>query len=281
MNALADRQLSPLGIETARLRGLLHARFRDQAAELARVFETGRSPLDGPGARIIHEGRNRLGLLIWPWMIVGFHEVVVKEFRFRGANKLKTLFGPSKAFRAWRGAVGLIERGIPTPFPVAFLEERTNGFLRSGFYLSGWVAGGREIRHLFLEREGDPLRELVARLAAFLRECHDKGILHRDLSDGNILVKLDEAGRHRFILLDTNRIRIRRRIGLRGRIGNLVRLGVPPASRRFFVDLYLGDVRRKAFWFFYYRARKGAYAGAVALKKKLRLRKLARALRIQ
>jgi hypothetical protein len=281
MNEHPDRPPSPLGIEAGRFRGLLHARFRDQAAELTRVFEFGRSPLDGPGAKIIHEGRNRLGLVSWPWMIAGFHEVVVKEFRFRGANRLKALLGPSKALRSWLGAVGLVERGIPTPFPVAYLEERKRGIVRNGYYLSGWVPDGREIRGLFRELEGDPLRRLLAGLAAFLGECHDKGILHRDLSNGNILVKTDVAGRHRFLLLDTNRIRIRGRIGLQGRVRNLVRLGVPAASQRFFVDRYLDEARRRNIWFVYYRARKRAYAGAVALKKMLGLRKLARALRIQ
>jgi len=281
MNEHPDRPPSPPRIEAGRFRGLLHARFRDQAVELTRVFESGRSPLDGPSAKIIHEGRNRLGVVSWPWMIAGFHKVVVKEFRFRGANSLKSLLGPSKALRSWLGAVGLVERGIPTPFPVAYLEERKRGIVRNGYYLSGWVSDGREIRGLFRELEGDPLRRLLAGLAAFLWECHDKGVLHRDLSDGNILIKTDETGRHRFFLLDTNRIRIRGRIGLRGRVRNLVRLGVPAASQRFFVDRYLGEARRRNFWFVYYRARKRAYAGAVALKKKLGLRKLARALRLQ
>jgi serine/threonine protein kinase len=278
---MPNPQPPPLALEAGRGRGLLHARFRDQRAELVRVFASGPSPLDGPGARLIHQGRNRLGVVSWPWMIVGFRDVVVKEFGFHGANRIKTLFGPAKALRAWRGAVALIERGLPTPFPVVYLEERRGGLVRRGFYLSGWVAGAREIRDLFRELEGEDLRELLAALAPFLRECHDQGVLHRDLSDGNILVKKDEAGRFRFILLDTNRIRIRGSIGPLRRVRNLVRLGVPAEARRAFVDLYLGDARNKAFWFLYYRTRKAAYASAVALKKKLRLRKLARALKIQ
>jgi hypothetical protein len=276
-----DRYPAPLEIAAGPYRGLIHARFRDQAAELARVFESGRSPLDSPGAEIIHEGRNRLGVVSWPWMIAGFPRVVVKEFGFRGLNRLKSLFGPSKAVRAWRGAVALVERGLPTPFPVAFLEERRRGLVSSGYFLAGWVADAREIRHLFRELEGEALGRLLAALAPFLRECHDKGILHRDLSDGNILVKRAEEGGPRFFLLDTNRIRIRRRIGRRVRVRNLVRLGVPVARRREFVGLYFGDKARLGLWFAYYRARKGAYAGAVALKKKLRLRTIARKLRIQ
>lgn len=272
---------APLEVAAGSYRGLVHARFKDQAAELFRVFESGRSPLDGPGAEIIHEGRNRLGIVTWPWMIAGFPRVVVKEFGFRGLNRLKSLFGPSKAARAWRGAVALVERGLPTPFPVAFLEARRRGLVSRGYFLAGQVADAPEIRDLFRRLEGEEMGRLLAALAPFLRECHDMGILHRDLSDGNILVKRAEDESFRFFLLDTNRIRVRRRIGRRARVRNLVRLGVPAARQREFLDLYLGEGGRPGLWFAYYRARKSAYAGAVALKKKLRLRALARKLRIQ
>ena len=279
--SVGNRYPAPLEISAGPYHGLIHARFKDQAAGLARVFASGRSPLDGPGAEIIHEGRNRLGAVSWPWMIAGFPRVVVKEFGFRGLNRLKSLFGPSKAARAWRGAIALVERGLPTPFPVAFLEARRRGLVSSGCFLAGWVADAREIRHLLRELEGEDLGRLLAALAPFLRECHDKGILHRDLSDGNILVKRAGGGDWRFFLVDTNRIRVRRGIGRRVRVRNLVRLGVPAGRQREFVGLYLGAGARAGLWFSYYRARKGAYAGAVALKKKLRLRSLARKLRIQ
>jgi len=272
---------APLEIAAGPYRGLIHARFKDQAAELSRVFESGRSPLDGPGASVIHEGRNRLGVVSWPWMIAGFPRVVVKEFGFRGLNRVKSLFGSSKAVRAWRGALALVERGLPTPFPVAFLEARRRGLVRSGYFLAGWVADAREIRSLFRELEGEDLGRLLGALAPFLRECHDNGVFHRDLSDGNILVKRAEGAGFRFFLVDTNRIRVRRKIGRRARVRNLVRLGVPAGRQREFIGLYLGEERRAGLWFAYYRARKRAYAGAVALKKKLRLRSLARKLRIQ
>jgi len=277
----AERRPAPLEIAAGPYRGLIHPRFKDQAAELARVFESDRSPLDELGAAVIHEGRNRLGVVSWPWMIAGFSRVVVKEFGFRGLTRLRSFFGPSKAVRAWRGAVALVERGIPTPFPVAFLEERRRRLVIHGFFLAGWVAEAREIRDLFRELEGGELDKLLAELAPFLRECHGKGILHRDLSDGNILVKRTEAGGFRFFLLDTNRIRVRTKIGRRARVRNLVRLGVPAGRRRSFLGLCLGEGKSVGLWFVYYRARKGAYASAVALKKKLRLRALARRLRIQ
>jgi serine/threonine protein kinase len=118
-------------------------------------------------------------------------------------------------------------------------------------------------------------------LSQYLSTCHKKGILHRDLSDGNILVKKDESGKLRFYLIDTNRIRIKKRIGLLSGLKSLVRLGVPFDFQRFFLEHYLGATHVKRFYWFWYRINKSLYSNFVELKKKLRLRQLAQKLKIQ
>lgn len=274
-----DMKLRAEPVKIPPFRGAVRGAWRSQAflGALAKLGELWASP----AMRIIHEGRNRLGVVPLPRAAGGTREVVVKEFRFRGLNLWKTLFGRSKTRRAWTGAAALVERGVPTPDPVAFLEFRRAGLVRCGYFLAEWVEGAREIRFLFRELKGGTLRALLERLVPFLRACHDAGVLHRDLSDGNILVREGGPGGFEFFLVDTNRIRVRTRIGTRRRVSNLIRLGVPPDSQRFFLDLYFGNARRARLWRPWYRLRKAAYSGAVALKKRLKLRKFARALRIQ
>jgi len=207
--------------------------------------------------------------------------VVLKEFGQRGVNRLKSLVLPSKAAKAWRGARALVSRKIDTPPPIAYLESRQRGFIDRCYFLAAPVEDAREVRFLFRELQGEELGALLSDLAAFLSECHDRGVVHKDLSDGNILVKQGERGERLFYLLDTNRVRIRGRVGRWSRMRNLIRLGIPPDKQVFFLERYVksGPLARSLVrW---YKFNKACYAGRVELKKKLRLKQLARKLGIQ
>lgn len=230
---------------------------------------------------ILLDRRNRVGVVALPQQDESKVDIVIKEFRSRGVNRLKSLFLRGKAFKSWRGAVALVERGIETPPPVAYLERRKGLFLDQSFFLAERVGGVEEIRFLFPELPPSELRRLLISLSQHLSNCHKKGILHRDLSDGNILVKEDKPEEFRFYLIDTNRIRIKKRIGLLSGVKNLIRLGVPLDFQRFFLQHYLGATQVKRFHWFWYRINKTSYTQFVELKKKLRLRQLAQKLKIQ
>jgi serine/threonine protein kinase len=246
-----------------------------------------RGLLAGPAAEIFLDGRNKVGAVAIPLESGMASAVVIKEYYSYGINKLKSLFELSKAAKAWRGACALIERGLETPSPLAWLEARKWGFVTESFFLADRVMDGREIRHLLKELPDDELRALLAALARTLRICHERGILHRDLSDGNILVRKDDSpgGGFHFYFLDTNRIRIRtpKTIGSLARAKNLIRLGIPAPQQLFFLERYAGrrgEAPSPAF-IFWYRLNKRIFTLSIGLKKKLRLKKLARKLRIQ
>ncbi len=237
--------------------------------------------LSDPGTEILLDRRNRVGVVALPQQAGRKVDIVIKEFRSTGVNLLKSLFLRGKAFKAWHGAVALVERGIETPPPVAYLEKRKGLFLDQSFFLAERVSGVEEIRFLFPKLPPSELRRLLVSLSQHLSTCHKKGILHRDLSDGNILVKKDKSGEFRFYLIDTNRIRVEKRTGLLSSVKNLVRLGVPLDFQRFFLQHYLGTTHVKRFHWFWYRINKSLYTQFVELKKKLRLRQLAQKLKIQ
>jgi serine/threonine protein kinase len=230
---------------------------------------------------ILLDSRNRVGAISLPLESGKTVDTVIKEFRAGGINRLKSLLLRGKAFRAWQGGMTLVEKGIETPPPVAYLEKRKRRFLGQSYFLTERVSGAREIRYLFLELKPSDLRGLLEPLGKYLSRCHERGVLHRDLSDGNILVKEAESGEFRFYLIDTNRVRIKGRIKRLKGIKNLIRLGVPRIYQRFFLGQYLGKQRVNVFLLSWYRFSKWAYTGYVELKKKLRLRQLARKLKIQ
>jgi len=236
--------------------------------------------LSSPEAEVLHDGRNRLVAVRLP----GGREAVVKIFGVRGFHKWKTLLVQSKGLRAWRGAHALMENSFGTPTPIAAFERRSRGLAVESVYIAGRVRGGREIREWFRDRPELDLRDLLAALASVLARMHRAGVVHRDLSDGNIFVFEKGPSRFDFLFLDTNRVRVRRKVGLFARARNLVRLGVPPALRPVFIEEYsisAGPRFRRRRFGFYYRTAKRSFASWLEVKKKLRLRKAARRLGLQ
>ena len=70
-------------------------------------------------------------------------------------------------------------------------------------------------------------------------------------------------------------------MGLFRGIKNLIRLGIPPHSQRFFLEQYLGSKQLKRYFWFWYKTNKMVYSLYIEIKKKLRLKQLARKLKIQ
>ena len=250
--------------------------------------------LSAPGTEILLVGRNTVAAVKDAPGGRPPEGIVVKSFGARGLSRLKTLVQPSKAARAWRGAVALVEAGFGTAAPIAYLERRSGGLVRESYFVAERLAGGREIRSLFRELAPAELEPLLAALAGELVRIHAAGILHRDLSDGNILVETgaaalasapaaDASAAFRFVFLDTNRVRRRAGLGRMARARNLVRLGVPAGLRPFFLERYAAAEGRplRPGFALRYRVAKAAFSGWIGLKKKLRLRTLARKLKIQ
>jgi hypothetical protein len=196
-------------------------------------------------------------------------DVVIKEFRPRSLNNLKTIFFPSRAHKAWDGGVLLMRKGIPTPVPVAYLERKKIFPTKKSYYLTVMEQESEEIRHLFRRLNGEELERLLRVLARQLFFCHEQGILHRDLSDGNVLVMVNSEGNYMFSLIDTNRIRVKKRIGIARRIKNLIRLGIPRLYQPFFLRQYTGTERlKKSVWYWYW-INKNTYTHFTDLKKRL------------
>jgi hypothetical protein len=259
-------------------RGRIAAEF--DRPEIRGLFADLDARLAGPDAGVIHRGRNTVTVLALALADGRIREIAVKEFRLRGLNRLKTLLVASKARRAWSGARALLDAGLRTAAPIAYGEIRRRGLVVRAVFLAERLSEGIEIRGLFRDQPADALRPVLAGLARVLRRGHDRGVVHRDLSDGNVLVA-GQGEELQFYFLDTNRVRRKRRVGRFGRAKNLIRLGIPPELRRGFLDAYAGEGgARPVFTFFYIRT-KAFFEGWLRFKKKTRLRRWARRLKIQ
>ncbi|MBM4182317.1 MAG: hypothetical protein FJ209_12285, partial [Betaproteobacteria bacterium] len=151
--------------------------------------------------------------------------VVKQPVKHHLHKKLLDRLKPSKARRSWNGACELLRRGVATAAPVAWLEARDGGDLTRNWYVCDYVEGGLSVGSLFTAYNrgqaapsGITPATAHARLAEFLVRMHNRGLFFRDLSGGNILIRVGEDGAPEFSLIDTARIRV-------------YRGGVPPRHR--------------------------------------------------
>ena len=168
---------------------------------------------------VIHTGRN----LIFRHR-VGDREVAVKRFPVDRGRRLLYRLRTSKAVRAFDHASRLLAVGIGTPRPLAAAETRRGAALLASFYCSEFVTAFREAR--LLKRADAPDRaELLELLGEFIGRLHESGVLHRDLTSGNVLLVPDDArpGSVAFQLVDLNRMRFGR-VGVRAGLANLAQL---------------------------------------------------------
>lgn len=198
------------------------------------------------GGDVVYDGRNRVCRFV-----VDGQRLMVK--RFKRANAVQrvayTFFRPTKAARAFRYAAEFNRRGISTPAPVAYMEQRGSGLFTVGFFVST-EAPGIEASRLLREVPDYPsaLAEAVARQVVFM---HSRGVLHGDLNLTNFLCT-EADGDYVFSMIDINRSRFTDGFPSRDAcMDNLVRL----THRR---DLYEDLVRR------YARQRQWDEASAVA-----------------
>lgn len=113
-------------------------------------------------------------------------------------------FRVSKARRSFEYANILLERGINTPDPVAYLECKQG--LR--FMQSYYISIQEEFDGLMREfKTGDLIgrEDLLRQFAQFTAYMHQKKVLHLDYSPGNILYKYKDQAYH-FYLVDLNRM---------------------------------------------------------------------------
>ena len=140
--------------------------------------------------------------------------VFAKEVRYRGwAALFKTISGGT-ACREGRISLKLAESGIAVPQVLAYGAEKQKSSIHRDLLLTREESGAKSmvevVRGLYPQM---PAREkflLVEEFATFIKRLHDIGVFHADLHIGNILWAPERASGHRFVLLDTDRVTLKK-----------------------------------------------------------------------
>ena len=174
----------------------------------------------------LHAGRNLIKTMTITSSGYDPVEVVVKAFAVpaRPRGFIYAHMRPSKARRSLTNAQKLVEMGLSTPDPIAWIEYREFGCLRRSYYVCRHWPHDYDLTALLYRGapQGSDTEVLLEQLARFTVAQHDHGVLHRDYNPGNILVR-SRGGRFDFSIVDLNRLRFRP-LGMNDRISELVRL---------------------------------------------------------
>jgi len=130
----------------------------------------------------------------------------------------------SKARRSYEYAMLLLEKGIGTPQPIAFLEKFNWIGLLDSYYASEHLDCELTFREL-VEIPDYPNHENILRqFTRFSFDLHEKGIEFMDHSPGNTLIKKVSDNQYEFFLVDLNRMNFHESMDFDLRMKNLSRL---------------------------------------------------------
>lgn len=157
----------------------------------------------------------------------------------------------SKARRELRLAEAIARRGIATPVPLAAGERRRSGRVVTCYLLVPFLRDVRDLRAVAATagRSAAQRRELARAFGAFARRVHDAGVWQGDFQPNNFL--LGPRGASDLLLVDYERVRLRRALAPRARAAMLAKLerelgAAPLAERARFVRAYAGGDRARA-----------------------------------
>jgi hypothetical protein len=167
-------------------------------------------------------------------------------------------FKPSKAKRSWNGAMELMRRGVATAQPVAYFEKTGDSTLKQNFFVCEYVQADCNIGEVFSAFAagkttflGLTPEQVYPQLAQYCHAMHSRGIHFRDLSGGNILIKILADNKLEFSLIDTARLHsFNHTTALKLRVADLTRAchKLHWAGRERFMSIYLGLTGRKMRW---------------------------------
>jgi tRNA A-37 threonylcarbamoyl transferase component Bud32 len=114
-------------------------------------------------------------------------------------HRLRDVFRPTRAERAFRHGLGMEQAGIHTPRVLGAAVERRWRWPLRAYLLTEFMAEAATFEEVLSQKRGVS-RELTLRLADLMARLHAHGFVHRDLNARNILV--DPGGQPWLIDLD-------------------------------------------------------------------------------
>jgi len=133
-------------------------------------------------------------------------------------------FRPSKAKRSFEYASLLIDKGIGTPKPIAYVENKNILGLKDSYYFCEHINADLTFRELVTSPDWPDHEQILRQFTQFCFKLHENGIEFKDHSPGNTLIKKVSETSYNFYLVDLNRMNFHDSMNFELRMKNLSRL---------------------------------------------------------
>lgn len=179
----------------------LHPKYKEHEKAILQLVEV----FFDEGSLIVKGSRNTIKS-----NILGGEKVNIKFFKKPGALKsiIYSFFRSTKAKRSFDYANYLIENGISTPLPIAYIEERNRyGLLGDSFYICQQIDYDFTIRELIHDPLFPERNIILEQFTAFTYKMHEAKVNFLDHSPGNTLIVNKGTEKYDFYLIDLNRMK--------------------------------------------------------------------------
>lgn len=137
----------------------------------------------------------------------GTLDIVVKRYNHKGwLHSLRHTLKGSRARRCWLTAHRLRQWNIPSPRPLAFIEQRTRGILRQSYFLSAFVEGASLDQFLKSSASFEEKQKLLEQIETLFSRLTQNKMTYGDPKPSNFLL----TPQNQPVLIDLDSIRIHR-----------------------------------------------------------------------
>ncbi|RZJ60312.1 MAG: Kdo domain containing protein [Flavobacterium sp.] len=196
---------------------VIHPKFEAKSVEITNIIEN----FDTLGTLFIDGKRNKIKLFDLDGLTVNVKSFRVPNFINKVVYKF---FRKSKAQRSYEFANILLEKGIGTPQPIAFYENRAAFSLKDSYYMSEQLEADLTFRQLIEIPDYPDHENILRQFTRFSYELHEKGVEFLDHTPGNTLIIKTGEGHYSFYLVDLNRMRFHDSMSFKQRIVNMAKL---------------------------------------------------------
>ena len=178
----------------------------------------------------IHKARNEIKILDYE-----NQKFVVKAFKVPNLlNKIVyTFFRGTKAKKSYENSLR-ISKFVPQA--IGYIEFRKFGLLSDSYFISEQFEYDFTIREVITGADFKDRKNIFRELAKFTFLLHEDGILHKDYSPGNILIKTDKDG-YEFKIVDINRMEFKD-LNVDERLKNFSQLWAKDDDLKIIIDEY-------------------------------------------
>lgn len=122
-----------------------------------------------------------------PAALKGDPDLVLRRLNYgKFIHRLKDVFRPSRAQRAFHRGILLEQNGIATARALAAADVRFFGWPFAAYLITEQIREAQPLSRI-LNQSNPPLKKIAMHLASLLAELHQRNFSHRDLKSSNIL----------------------------------------------------------------------------------------------